>query len=885
MKTRFPIIPGSILVICIIIFSFTLFSGTENKALIIWSERDLNWEDFELVDYMAEDYVAEIHSDIICPDLITNGDSRVYAVMNPNRSKRLRDEYDSHNVLIHEQYHFNITEYCARLLRKELVEKGLGGLSYENIRALRMKYSKKLDSLQTAYDDQAEHNADTKMQRYWELQIDDWLRQTAYYANEDIYEYHDFTKNRTPFFKHIYFTSTLKVLPSYPVSAKDTAYGKNYEISFPNNKEKVIKFYRDGKLTNGGYFETAITKIHQTDKNTFEVHYYQADGSYNTDLSVQIRRSIIDENKNRVDHYLNAKGARISRHSIYETRWKYHPEKEYYYKSYFDKSGKAIANEDDVFHEKRILDDKDRTVLIENYDRNHRLTNDNAYIARYESAYTEDHLRTYSRLYDDNGQFAYHLDDYHLAYEYDERGNKVKIISLDENGEITYDKNGASIYEYTFDLNDRETSVKRYNKNLKPVVADDDYFHKVKDYDENSKVKFEASYYPGYVLRFTDTKDGASSYNREEDGIIKELNVEAYNSVFENDNNVAITKYITNDKEEIIRESYLDADENFANIEDGIVEYRYQYDDKGNQIETVAYDSLGKPQAFEADVAKIRWEYDDKGNKLKTTYYTPDGELAYATDSVTYNVYKYNDKDQLIERRNYNIRMEPSEFEGVYKTIMLYTKNGLDSVTYEYDKTDKLKKGVAITRQFYNKHGNTVKIEYYDSKNRRVKNQNGVSAIKYSYNKRAQLIGQEYLDENDRLTNNQNGVAIETWILDEMGHTLSYEYFNKYKRPVIGEFGYHKAEYEWSEIGEATKSTIYGPDLKLIEDEYGVAIYQYELANSGLIKVIERFNKDGELANNTDDVATSHYEVALNGLYFLEEEFNAEGEEVGGEGE
>ena len=406
MKPKYYLIPLAILLACILIFGFTFNWSSGNKKNIIWSDRSLNWEDFELVNSMEEDYVAMIFSYISCPNLITDEDSKVYAYMNPNLSERLEGEHDSYNVLVHEQYHFNITEYIARSLRKELVTAGLGGLSFETIKSLKEKYGKKLDSLQNVYDSITDHNADTKMQRTWELKIDDWLRQTAYYTNEDIYSYYAFTENRTEYYKHIYFTATHKVLTSYPVGEKDKDYGETYQVVYENFRKKTVKFYKDGKLTNGGQFETAITKITKTKEGDFEMQYYNPDETYNTNRECHHRKSFIDDDGNRTDRYYNEEGERVAKNSVFESRWAYHPKEDSYRISYIDKKGRSILNEEGIFEVKRTLDTLDRTVTIENYDRRHHLKNDDEFIARYEADYNDDHLRTHYRLYDESGRFC-----------------------------------------------------------------------------------------------------------------------------------------------------------------------------------------------------------------------------------------------------------------------------------------------------------------------------------------------------------------------------------------------------------------------------------------------------------------------------------------------
>ncbi|UII77177.1 hypothetical protein LV716_05245 [Flagellimonas sp. HMM57] len=880
MKPRQHLVASVVLLACILVFGFTHKVGSGNKEMILWSETQLKWDDFEPVRYVEDGYDASINSSIFCPDLITEKNSKVYAYMNPNESKRLKNEELTGQLLIHEQYHFNITEYCARLLRKDIIQKGLGGLSFETIKSLKAKYSKKLEDLHDLYDSISDHNVDVKMQRYWELKIDDWLRQTAYYKNKDIYDYYDFSKNRTNFYRHIYFTFDHKVLTSYPVGEREIKYGKTYELIFNKNNEKIIRFYKNGELFNGGYFGTAITKIIKRDNNHFEVQYLNPDESYNKNLKFCVKSSSIDKDGNWLFEYLDDEGNRINNGLVFMTQWEYDSDSNSYFSSYFGKGGKRIANNNGIYHEKRVLDEKGRTILFEGFDQYGKPKNDNDLIAKYELEFNDDNLKSYYRLYNESGDFAYHLNDFHLTYVYDERGNITRVTSLDADGKNTYDQNGASIYEYTYDLYDNETSIKRFNEHHKPIIANDDIFHIVKEYDSLERLTYEATYYPEYVLRFTESKLAATKYLYEGDSIVVEQNIDGYGNIFAGNDKIAITRKKLNSKKYILSETYFDKNGNFAKTSDGVAKYTFEYDRYGNKIETKAYDSIGLLKEFDSDVAIIRWEYDNNGNKSKTTYFTKDNELANTGNNTTYNFYKYNSKNQLSERTYYDIKMKPSEIEGAFKKQFYYNQSGLDSLVIEYDIHSKLKKGVAITKYIYNKYGNKVREEYFDSNWKRVKNENGVSVIVYVYNERQLITQYHYLDEQNRLTNNQYGVAIEKWAMDDLVHTLTYEYFDKNLKPVIGEYGYHKIDYEWHDIGEAKKSTTYDVNLDLIEDEYGTAIYKYKFAPSGLIGTIERYNKNGDLADNTEKVAVTHYKSELNGLYYLDKQLNAIGEVV-----
>jgi len=570
----------------------------------------------------------------------------------------------------------------------------------------------------------------------------------------------------------------------------------------------------------------------------------------------------------------------VQENSIYETKWEYNPGEQSYFSKSLNENGKIIANDEAIFHYKRVLDKKQRTIVYESYDRKKRLMNDNEHIARREWEFNDDNRKTIYKLFDENGKFAFHLTDYHKAFDYDERGNIIRVTSLDENGEKTYDDNGASIYEYAYDLYDRETSFKRFNKNHEPIVANDDYFQNVKEYDAIGRIVFDAYYYPRKVLKYNDVLWGATRYLYGGDSIVREYNIDAYGDVIKNENNVAIIKKRLNRKGNLESETYLDIDGSYAKMDDGIVDYKYEYDGQGRILQTASYDSLGQLKAFEADVAIVRWEYDNNGNKSKTTYFNTNNQLSYAKDSITYNTYKYNKDGKLMERAYYDINMKPALLKGVHKIRFLLNHSGLDSVKYEYDTIGKLKTGVAITRYYYNKYNNVKRIEYFDSSNRRTRDLEGVSATNSIYNKRQFKIGNLHFDENNRRTNNNSGVSFESWILNELGHTLSFRYLDKNSKPVIGPPGYHKIEYEWAAVGETIKTKTYGTDLSLIEDKYGTAIYEYDLRPSGLYTKIKRFNKDGKLADNSRGVSVSQYTAYLDGLYYLEKESDANGNEI-----
>lgn len=878
--TRYHVLLSGIFVVSLLMVGFMKSPETIEKNPIIWSEREVIWDDFISVGEMEDEYVATITSAIACPDLITDGNSKVFAYMDPNHSSKLEGQYDSFNVLTHEQYHFNITEYLARCFRRDLVKKGLGGLSFATIKSLKTVYAKKLDSLQTVYDSITDHNANYELQRYWELQIDDWLRQTAYYSREDINNYYEFSGFRSPYFKNIYFTLNNKLLTAIPVGKEERLFGEVYEVEYDDSGQKIVKYYNNGELTNGGYFQTAIVKLVNKENGVHETHYLNSDESYNSDLIAAVIRTVTDSIGSLKTSYLDPQGNTIGMQGVYELHWDFDKKDSTYLSTSFDKFGKKVNKDVNVYRERRKLDREYRTIMVENLDRHGRILNDNDFIARYQFEYNDNHLKMVYKLFDESGSPAYHLDDFHLAYEYDRNGRSTRIHSKGEKGEAIYDSNGASVYEYTYDIYGRTTSVKRYNSQGQPIVANDDYHMEVKEYDSLGRVSFQGYYYPGYVMKFSAKKWGGTRYVYEGKHLIEEQNVDAYDNLINDVSGISIIRKFIDDNGNVEKEMYFDSEGNPARTQNGIVAYQYRFDKYGNEIEKKALDSSDCLRAFEDDIAIVRREFDNRGNVLKATYYNDEEKIIPEQDGVAIMTYSYDEKDRLILKSNYNQLMEPMEENGVFQLRYIKNEAGRDLVIQSFNKSGKLIKGACETHFSYNKYGSEVRKEFFDNTGKRTLNDIGVSAIETMYDKRHYQIGFRHFDVNDQLTNTTEGYAIEQYQIDELGHILTQTYYDNKGLPTFGPGGYHKLNYTWASVGEIVEHSTYDNQNNLVEDEAGIAIYRYDLATSGMRSSISRYDKTGNLSNNIDGVATTIYSSYLNGLYYLEKELDKYGKVV-----
>lgn len=867
---------GSIVLVAILI-CFGYATRKILKENIAWDERSLLWSDFTELNEIESGFDAFVYSQILYPYRISENDSRVYAYMDPNQSGRLQDSLSDDQLLIHEQYHFNITEYYARLFRKAIVNTGKEDLSPSKLKSLSRKFNRQLDSLQFVYDSISDHNVDTEKQRLWELKVDALLRQTEYYSNPDILAYYDFQKDSTNYYRYIYGTINHKVLTSYPVTKLEAKYGGVYEV-IRDSSEVEIRYFMNGQLSNGGFFDTAITNLSKSG-NKVVFSYRNPDSTYNAGLKYSILKSTLKQNGDIINHYYNEKDERISQGKIYETVWA-KQENGIVYSSYFDKNGDLTTNSDKVYHEKRSLDSIGRTTKIECFDMDHERENNKFFVSIYEYSFNKNHKTAYYRLFDSSGEYAKHLTSFNRQYVYDERGNVKERVNLNESDDKVDDKDGVCTYKYTYDRYDNRTASSKYNKLDLPVLAKDGFFQSITKYDSLNRPLYNADYFPGHILMFDTDKWGGTKYEYPNDTLILKYNVSAYYRTFDDDTGIAIIEEHIDSNQRVKKRIYRDLDGYFAKTEDNIAQYEFEYDKSGNTTKQAALDSLGDLIAFEADVAVVKWEYDDRNNKIKTTFYNTEGSLANSTQNVTYNVYTYNDDGFLIESKNYDRNFKPATYDGIFKTVVTPNRHQSDSVVKHYGVNNRLISGVCHTVYQHNRFGELMEEVYYNSQKRRIKNKAQISGIKYQYNDKQHYTGYHNLDTFNRLTNDSNGIAIEQRSLNDSGYLNDMAYFDKNHQPVIGTEGYHKLEYIWDDSGEIITMNTYGTDGKFIEDYSGIAQIKYEKYKTRLTESVRYYDKNLHLTEDADGVAVYLYAPNLNGLYFIDKKLNKNEDEI-----
>ncbi|MGZ6520072.1 MAG: hypothetical protein ACXVED_21015 [Bacteroidia bacterium] len=103
-----------------------------------------------------------------------DGSAEITTFFYPSRSYVFAQDIKNNDLLAHELYHFHISEYCTRLLRREIFEKR-NEITHKGIETLNKKYYQLEEEMQNEYDEDSYHSYVLQKQKQWEERVDSLL--------------------------------------------------------------------------------------------------------------------------------------------------------------------------------------------------------------------------------------------------------------------------------------------------------------------------------------------------------------------------------------------------------------------------------------------------------------------------------------------------------------------------------------------------------------------------------------------------------------------------------------------------------------------------------------------------------------------------------------
>jgi|GEM_PF-3511681 len=318
-------------------------------------------------------------------------------------------------------------------------------------------------------------------------------------------------------------------------------------------------------------------------------------------------------------------------------------------------------------------------------------------------------------------------------YSYSLKLNKtnypVQLINYDQSGEISTDKNGVSIYQYTLDGLNRVVKVHFLNKKSDSIVNLKGYFYMTYDWKEDELSYIVELSYFDKSGRLKEDTNGIAVCRSSYDKISKELIGQSYYGAdrkMKESKQLKVAKFIAkydSNGYETERRFY-GTDGKLKETNQGFSIIRQKYNAFGKVIEKRFYGNdaklIGKKNIgyIKYGFSIIKYEYDDSANITKVSYYGYDENLKNDNSGVAIRVYKYDDRNRKTEESLYDVHNQ-----------LLVT--GVCMVNWKYDEFDNVveeshwgadnqliesENRIAIIRWLYNVEGNATHTRYFDSK-------------------------------------------------------------------------------------------------------------------------------------------------------------------------
>lgn len=227
-----------------------------------------------------------------------------------------------------------------------------------------------------------------------------------------------------------------------------------------------------------------------------------------------------------------------------------------------------------------------------------------------------------------------------------EDGKEIRIF-FDENGIQRNNFMGLYKEVYTFDLNNKRTGLKFYDKENNPVNNSWKIFEYLWSHPNTTDVLEKRKNTKGeYAFMRSYYKFMTTLYKYTENGILISMNnVDENNKLIEEETGVAVDVPKYDENLNMISYRFYNAKkEPVVGTFIGAAGGEVTYDDNGNVLEYRTVGLNGKPMIGKRPYVFRRFVFDTYGNFIKRAFYGINNELI-PVNNITVIAYKYSDKD------------------------------------------------------------------------------------------------------------------------------------------------------------------------------------------------------------------------------------------------
>lgn len=755
----------------------------------------------------------------------------------------------SYTLLQHEQYHFNITEMVTRIARKAIVDTMRYGSDLAGVKKIIKRHQKIRNMWQGRYDDETDHSVIRDMQGYWQFKIDSMLTELdPYWSSEVLHKINQQDSVRYFRQMILNGNRNLAGLNELMNGEEHYTdhYRFYYDSAF--RVTSIWKYFQN-HLVSDNIYGSAIIEIDYTEKTEIHKHLDITgipminDDGYHSVVVERAEYSIQESFFNIKDEPIeNVSG-------VHENRISLDILGRAYEKKRYDLEGMQTFDNTGMFNSIYGYQDSSLLIsFILNYHSEAGEILNHAGVHEWIYEYDNNGNEVFYAKKDINGDYVETHGVSIIKKEFDELGFLKNKCYFDKDQEPV-ELDGASKFSFAYDRFGNVTRESFYNVNDVLTLYIDEYASKYQKYDDKNNLICIAKYDTGDKLLFDDSGIGKLVYQYDNNGnIIEHKNLDGYDFPVRSDyggsiRRISIDKSATETKQTWTNFSHkMQADTSKL----GVAISTYTYDIRGNLLKQSFNGPENKLVAVQEDVATFRYKYDEHNNKIETKYFNIEEELAIGNQGVSINEYDYSTDNRLMERRYYDSLYSLAPFDGYAKIQWQYDKRGNEIKKWYYNKNNKLVTNEpAVEENFYNDKNKLIERRNYDSLNQLIQTEPAI--IKYKRNSFGFLIKIQRFDHRGRPTIDEKGVHIYEFDRDNDGNYTSERYYDSQKQPIEIN-GIFELRHDYDKRENELAEYYFDQFSKPFEDENYVAKYVYEYNIYDHLIRETFFGKDGKPA-------------------------------------
>lgn len=198
---------------------------------------------------------------------------------------------------------------------------------------------------------------------------------------------------------------------------------------------------------------------------------------------------------------------------------------------------------------------------------------------------------------------------------------------------------------------------------------------------------------------------------------------------------------------------------------------------------------------------------------------------------------KYNDKDQIIGLRYYDVEKKPVMLDGGYAGINYkYNSKGYQSKITYLDLRSKpvlTVSGYAIVSYVYDKEGHIREAYYFDEHKRPIALSAGNEGYRYSYDGEGRQDSVTYIDRHGKVIKNTVGYSKEVYHYNDLNQVYECLLYDKKDHPVMCAYQYAGYQDEFDEQSRLVRRVYIDKDLKECMTVWGYSSFTRSYDEAG----------------------------------------------------